>query len=302
MSLFQRGPKTFSIVRNGNRRFVDLRGLYAGAACFVTASGPSLKTMPIHLLKQPGIITWGTNNSPGPIQKPIIRPNLWASVDTPARFLESVWRDPTILKFVSKNTHNDRIVRKLAGTPEKPEWIYSGPKVQECPGVIHVAGNTDFNPSTFFTEDTVNWGHNKEQGGGRTVFQFSIKIMFLLGFSRIYLCGVDFHMTGSITYAFDEQRSPQAVKNNECTYRRTLACMSALAPQMKSLNFSIYQCTSGSGLTIFPFVPLEEAVRRELSAMPQREDTWGRYLPNEPEKIKVQDRLELERRQNAGNS
>ena len=84
----------FVRIRDGIATPIDLRGLFRDQACFLTASGPSLAHLDISPLKKPGVVTMGLNNSPK-----ILRPKLWLSVDNPARFLESVWRDPTIMKF-----------------------------------------------------------------------------------------------------------------------------------------------------------------------------------------------------------
>jgi hypothetical protein len=46
-------------------------------------------------LKQPGIVTFGMNNGAHGF-----RPNLWCCLDAPIRFMQSIWADPTITKFI----------------------------------------------------------------------------------------------------------------------------------------------------------------------------------------------------------
>jgi len=72
-----------------------LGDLYRGRSAFLIAGGPSFATLNHSLLRKPGVLTLGLNNS-----AKTFRPNLWVGVDEPDQFMRSVWLDPTILKFV----------------------------------------------------------------------------------------------------------------------------------------------------------------------------------------------------------
>src|SRR5262245_955195 len=74
---------------------VRLHEMYAGQAAFLVCSGPSLADYDLGRLNERGILTMAVNNAAS-----LVRPNLWVSVDDPRNFLEAIWRDPGILKFV----------------------------------------------------------------------------------------------------------------------------------------------------------------------------------------------------------
>src|SRR3990167_7932675 len=120
------------------RLMLELRDSMAGAACFLLLSGPSLATMPLDRLRASGLLTMGVNNSPA-----TIRPRLWVSTDEPCRFLESIWLDPGIIKFVRGAMLDKPISRRLV----KGEWEYGRRRVREGPAVVAFADNTAFSPA-----------------------------------------------------------------------------------------------------------------------------------------------------------
>jgi hypothetical protein len=266
------GPRrpTFYKIHSKVQTPINLTDLYRNAGCFFIGSGPSFAKVNKDQLKKPGVLTWGVNNSPK-----AFRPNLWCCVDEPARFLESVWRDPTIMKFCGTGK---------AGKPiwDHAKWGYSKTLVQDCPNVIHITRNSQFQAAKFLTEDTINWGNNKDYGGGRSVMIASIKIMYLLGIRRVYLLGVDFKMTESYRYHFEEQRSKGAIRNNQASYHKMLSYFTQLAPYFKDAGFQIFNCTQGSELTCFPYMRLDDAIKKEIADIPDpvAEKTHGMYVPN----------------------
>jgi hypothetical protein len=259
---------------------VNLQGIYSGCACFLLCSGPSLANMDLGLLDKAGFLTMGVNNSPK-----IYRPNMQISVDSAARFLESVWRDPKIMKFagIGKPMHRiwDHQKWFLDGCPENNDY-YSETTVGECPNVYYFVRNNKFNADTFLTERTVNWGNNAQFGGGRSVMVAAIKILYILGIRRLYLLGTDFSMVGDKPYGFEEQRTRNAVRNNNVGYHKMMSYFTQLAPYFKEAGFTIHQCTPKTALTIFPYMSLEEAIDRETARLPDptTECSYGMYIPN----------------------
>lgn len=258
---------------------IDLRNIYPNQACFLIASGPSLNSMNLDPLRNPGIMTMGVNNSPK-----TFRPNLWTCVDNPARFLESIWRDPTIMKFCGTGKAKQRIWDynrwAEAGCPANNDY-YSKTRVRECPNVIYMKRNTQFNPMHFFTEPSINWGNHKNQGGGRSVMVAALKILYVLGFRRIYLLGVDFKMTQEYRYHFNEHRHNGAIHTNNSTYRKMISYYTQLSPFMKYYKFQVFNCTPQSGLTLFPYIDMQMAVENELKNFPNpnEEQTENMYVP-----------------------
>jgi len=295
--------KFFKRIRTGSPYFIqrfgklepfDPRGIFNGAACFFCSSGPSMAEIPLAELQRPGILTLAVNNG-----AKVVRPDIWVSVDTPAKFLESVWRDPRIMKFVGTGKGGDPIARELQGQT----WAYSGTTVHDCPNVVYMKlqGTEHFNPKTFFEEPEIPWGSNKHHGGGRSVFLAAIRIMRDLGIRRIYLLGCDFRMTSDYTYSFSEQRSSGAVRSNNNSYMRMINYFTQLSFVLGDVDLEIWNCTPQSGLTIFPYMDWREAVERELKDFPDpaKEESWGRYVDNDVKKIQGWQREGIEERKQA---
>ena len=264
-------PKTtppLLYIHNGKElELISLSGIYKKASCFFVSNGPSLKLVDLDLLGQPGLLTWGINNGPK-----TFRPDIWCCVDPPEKFLESILRDSRMLKFLSTGKEKDPIW-------DHANWKKSGTLTRDCPNVIFYKLNDHFHADRYFTEPDFNFGNNKEYGGGRSVMLASLKLMFVLGIRRVYLIGVDFHMTAEHGYHFEQERWPSSVKGNNSSYGRMFSNFTQLAPFAKLHSFEIFNCTPGSSLTLFPWMPLEEAIKIETGKLPDplTEKSAGMY-------------------------
>ena len=257
-------------------------GHYRGGSAFMICNGPSIVSgrYDLSLLKRPGVMTYGINNGPR-----TIRPNFWTCVDDPKRFLKSIWMDPCITKFVP-HAHAEKHIF------DNEKWEDSPTVVGECPNVYYFHRNDKFMADRFLFEDTVNWGNSGENGGGRSVMLPVIKILFLLGFRRVYLLGADFKMTENYTYHFDEQRAKGAVKCNMSTYDRLKSeYLPSLQPFFEAEGYEIYNCNPESELKCFPMVSFEDAIAEATSKLGDvdNERTWGMYSkPDERQNWKVE--------------
>jgi len=240
----RRAPMFFR--RDGSE--LDIVNMYKDQSVFMICNGPSFANLNHGRLKLPGIITFGINNGAH-----VFRPNLWTSVDDPTRFLRSIWADSNIQKFIPMAHF------------EKPIWDteldnYSTNIVGDFANVVGFRRNERFVAKEWLYQDTINWGNHKDYGGGRSVFLAAIKICYLLGFKNLYLLGCDFTMSDTQKYWFDENRTEQAVKNNNSSYQSMIRYFHELAPTFKQEGFNIYNCNPESGLKIFPFVDYTKAV------------------------------------------
>jgi hypothetical protein len=293
-----------------------LEGLLRGAACFLVASGPSFKALSAEdraLLRSPGLLTMGINNSPAGGQPDVVRPNLWTMVDDVASFVRSIWLDPRVLKFVphGKAGHELYDSNKMAFTKRK---------VRDCPGVVYYrrpedyAHNVPFNAATFLSEPAFWWGNtaqvcqcgfirpSKEEAkaqklervktcpkckspenrwGGRSVMLPAVKIAYALGCKALFLVGVDLNMPapGEGNYSFAQHRAMGSVKSNQKTYRLLNERFDALRPHFERAKFRVWNCNPDSGLKSFDYISLHEAVRWALSDFPDvhTENTAGLY-------------------------
>lgn len=249
---------------------VDLVSIYSGTA-FLILNGPSLATIPkLHeRLSAPGVISMGVNNGGHHI-----RPQLWTCVDSPERFMASIWKDPKILKFVPMGSLGKNIPDHAAMAP-------SYLTVSDCPAVLGYRRNEKFTASSFLSEPTINWGNHSSLGGGRSVMLVAIKLLYLLGFRKIYLLGCDFNMVEERGYFFDEGRSKHAVSNNMATYRMLSERFSELAEVFRAAGLEVLNANPDSALESFPKVTFEQAFSDAAASRWSRSDltasTRGMY-------------------------
>lgn len=236
---------------------IPIENMFKDQTCFLILSGPSLATHDLSKLKQPGIITLGVNNSPK-----IFRPNLWTCVDDPEKFMISIWKDPLITKFVPIGKPKKRLF-------DNTTWTYSNLITRDCPNIIYYYRNEHFNAETFLTQTTINWGNHKKFGGKRSVLLAAIKILYLLGFRRIFLLGCDFKMEKEKdNYAWEQNRHDGSIRGNNSTYAELKNRFTLLKPIFESNNFFIYNCNQKSELKIFPYLSFDNAISLALSNFP----------------------------------
>lgn len=265
---------------------LHLVGQYRGWPAFLICNGPSIVNgkYDLSLLKHPGIMTYGVNNGPR-----TIRPNFWTCVDDPRRFIKSIWLDPQITKFIPHAFHD----KPLWDNEKWEELSFGGRKivVGDCPNVVYFHRNEKFVADRFLFEDTLNWGNHADFGGGRSVMLPAIRILFLLGFRKVYLMGADFKMTTDYTYHFDEQRQNGAVKCNMSTYDRLKEeYFPSIKPYFDAEGFQVFNCNPDSELKVFPFKDYNEAIQESISVIGDimNERTYGMYTkPEEREKWKI---------------
>ena len=265
---------------------VNLTGQYKGTSIFFICNGPSFVTLNKDLLSLPGVMTFGINNGPR-----TFRPDFWTSVDEPERFLKSIWLDPKIIKFVTM-TQYDRVIF------DNERWQMTNKKVGECPNVVGYRRNEKFNPARFLEETHLNWGCDKDNGGGRSVMLPALRIMYILGFRKVYLLGCDMKMSETYTYHFDEQRSKGAINGNNNTYDRLKEeYLSQLKPYFDKAGFQVFNCNPDSNLKVFPFIKFEDAIKEAISPLGDvaNERVWGLYS-NLEEKMQWKEEASVEQK------
>lgn len=253
-----------------------LGDIYRGASAFLIAGGPSFTEIGSSQLNQPGVLTMGVNNSPK-----TFRPNLWVSVDEPDHFLRSIWLDPTITKFTP-------IVHARGEIFDSDTWKYTNLTVADCPNVVYYKRNHVFKPEQYLWEDCFNWGNNKEGDKNRSVMLVALRILFVLGIRRVYLLGVDFNMSRSSKYHFEQGRSNKSISWNNKTYERLNKRFAQLRPYFEEEDFHVFNCNPESRLTAFDHLPFEEALRRVKTEFGNidvtKERTLGLYDTNSKQK------------------
>jgi len=258
---------------------IDLVGQYHGGTCFIVSNGPSLNNINLDLLKTPGVMIMSLNNGPSTLLNRGIVPNFWTCVDQPSRFIKQIWLNPAIQKFIPTASFDKDLWDNEEWKPLNDSMGIATPA--QCPNVIGFRRNEKFAGHRFFTETSFNWGCHKDHGGCRTVLLPAIRIPYMLGFRRVFLLGVDLHMSDSAKYHFNEGRTVSAIRNNEHTYKRIIE---EYGPNIRAaadkLGYKIYNCNPDSALKAFEHMPFTDAVTEATGVCwPRPEaDTRGMYV------------------------
>ncbi|MCX6854906.1 MAG: hypothetical protein NTV80_08370, partial [Verrucomicrobia bacterium] len=120
----------------------------------------------------------------------------------------------------------------------------------------------------------------------RSVLLASLRILYLLGFRQVYLLGVDFEMSETKRYHFDEGRTSHAIKGNMDTYAKLQQWFTELQPQFKKAGFKVFNCNPQSRLTAFPILSYEAALAASHAQIGDhtQERTEGMYSRAEEQK------------------
>jgi hypothetical protein len=269
---------------------VHLADLYYGAQAFLVLGGPSLRTMPLEQLAQRGVLVISTNNCPACLPRGI-RPHIWIHTDPPHKFHDSIWRDPSIIKFTpikewnpgrkgKKNLRHRDASGELVRIHDLPS--------RDCPGVFGYVRNSGLDTANFLTEASINRGNDRQhsegdgangmQKGINTMYS-AIRLAFYLGVRTLYLLGADFHMTPDSPYSFDQGKGDAGVRGNNGAYMAMCLNFDKLQVEFLKHKFYVYNCTPGSHLWSFPDLPFEEAIRRATEHFEETLDCRGWYDP-----------------------
>lgn len=290
-------PAGTVVDRYGNN--AGVADLYKGATCFLILGGPSTRNQPLHLLGQRGVLIMSFNNNAGSLPPPL-RPHIWLHTDPTGKFHDSIWRDPSILKFSPIRDW------RSTGSPEKKKGIFhrdSDGRLQQVPSsraidmpaVLGFERNSGFNPTTYLFESTINRGNDEKHAHGKkgnktvqkpngfpktinTMFA-AVRLAFYLGIKRLYLLGADFNMTNEQPYAFNQAKGGAGVNSNNSAYASMCVMFDALKPHFESAGFEVINCTPDSGLWSFEYRDFEEAVAEVTEPFEQELNCDGWYDP-----------------------
>ena len=105
----------------------------------------------------------------------------------------------------------------------------------------------------------------------------ALRLLHYLGFRVVYLLGADFRMSPEQKYAFDEERSADAVRHNNVLFESLNQRFDAMREYFKRSRFTVLNCTPGSGLTAFGHMPYEQAIEKASAECGKQVDTKGWY-------------------------
>ena len=283
-------------------REANVADLYKGASCFLVLGGPSIKSMDLDLLRRRGVLIMSVNNCPAALPAGL-RPHLWLHTDPTGKFHDSIWRDPSILKFSPVNawttTYKEGALNK-DGEQKKDgirrraadagfETLEDGIRAIDMPAVIGYERNTAFDLQHWLFEPSINRGNDKQHALGEkghrpngwpnvinTMFA-AVRLAFYLGIARLYLVGADFSMEPGRPYGFGQTKSEGGCNSNNHAYAKMGTMFSALRPLFEEAGFEVINCTPHSGLWAFDHLPLAEAVDLATAELQETLDAQGWY-------------------------
>ncbi len=260
-------------------RDANLADLYLGAGVFLILGGPSTRKLPLQDLDRPGVVLASFNNNPA-VLPGTLRPHVWLHTDPAPKFHWGLWADPRVLKLVPVREWHRELRRRDA----QGNLVPAGRTPRGMPAVLGYHRNTTFNPDTWLYEPSVNRGNDQKSAARNgwphvinTLFA-ALRLLFYLGFSRVYLVGCDWQMRPEEPYGFAEQKSPGAVRANNEAFRKMEPMLEALRPRLEAAGCRIWNVTPGSHLEVFPKRSFADALEEETSGCPQSiQDTQGWY-------------------------
>jgi len=257
----------------------SLADTYRGASAFLVCCGPSLKSQPTKRLLERGILSMGINNVSS-----VVKTNMWICGDTPGHFCDTIFKDPSIQKFIPEGRLHERFRVRNA----KKELV-SGGKVSMVPHVFSYPVGEYFCPATFISEKVCTWGNADNvtgkdgHRGGRSTMLSAIKMLYVLGIRKIYLLGADFSMTGKDAYAFPQGKDEKSKAHSNKLFKILNERFPMLLPYFKDAGLEIFNCTPNSHLTSFPSMSFEDALIEMKRKLPLYVDTAGMYNTVKPE-------------------
>lgn len=231
-------------------RPVCLGDLYHGRSAFLICGGPSFDDEQAEQLPFSALVM-AVN---GYVDR--VRPNLWTFVDRPHQFPESVWLDPTILKFSPYQLAGYAVKEPPTGVSIPSPY----PMVRECPTTLFYHRTFDWNPARFFDEPSVMWGDMPDESdpGVRSVMFPALRILYHLGVRRVFLLGCDF----TKGYGPDCGKAPY--------FDRLNTKLNELKTVFIENDFRVLNCNPQSNCTAFAKTTIEDAVesvQRELTGV-----------------------------------
>ena len=255
-----------------NEKGFSWENRYKGARIFLVCGGLSLKDANLSLMDNRGVMSMCINNSWG-----LVKPDFWVGFDSPGRFYNYGWMDPSIIKFVPWQNKDQNLNHRVGDEIKDLRF-----NTTEAPNCWYVSNNTKFDPETWFTENSVNWGGKIEgetEKGYKVTMFGALRLLYYLGFQEVYLLGCDWEMPmEEEAYAWEENRSLKYREMNNKMYGWMTSALKQLQPGFDKAGFKIYNCNPHSKLELYPYMSYEQAVRR--STIPEVENTRGWYESN----------------------
>lgn len=219
-----------------------LRDLHAGRTAILVCGGPSWGNIDPESIRRSGHLLVMCNKTPSVYGQDLV-PDIHVSVNHPRKFPKWVYVDPNVLSLVYSKHRTKHGVKFHSG-----EWFMTEQ--------MFAPGNTE------------DWDNTKNHGAG-SVFCCALRLLRIMGVSKVLLLGCDFTMSETYQYANGRTEGANHAKHNNSLYRYMAKRLAKLAPLMK--GFEVVNVNPESHLTVWPRVS-PESVGLERKEQPLPED------------------------------
>ena len=231
------------------------RKIHTGPVALV-APGPSIKPQLNLLNKLPPERVIAVNTGINAV------PHAEYAVSQDRQVLQEIAKRANVLfaidKASSRGSKKETVVFKGLG-PWELDYSYLNP-------------NYGYRPKRFRKSEAhqgeLKWGFSldltKGMYSGRTSTYAAIMMALWMGFTEIYLFGVDLGYEGKDSHFYGSKEWYKTA-NVEEWFKLTGNAISCLAPHLYELRVRMYNCSPASRLKTYPYVEYEEACRRICS-------------------------------------
>lgn len=243
--------KQYLLNRSACHEMKRFKNIHKGERCFIIGTGPSLTTEDLELLKDE--ITFGSNRIFEIYPRTSWRPTYYINQDYPLilKFAEEIDKLETRALFLPMDVREKFAHNPLAS--------------------FFVLRHRDFYPKD--ADFSTHLHHY--MGQGMTVTYGAIQMAYYMGFSEVYLLGIDHNYSISLDakgipvinegvkdYFKGSTASNQGL-NLPRVAESTLAYMTARKFADRQKNFAVYNATRGGKLEAFERVKLEDILARK---------------------------------------
>lgn len=246
--------------RNANP---SLRGRFAGKSVFSMMTGPSLNSLDCQQL----VDRFTFSIKALPITH--IQPTIWLCMEKPQDQSFFIWENKTIIKIVTQEVYDKGYMQPQGPITDLRKSLFRMAHISNLKNIYWFKLAQAYKSESYFTEDKIQWGMDSEKKdehgiqGRRSIMLAHFRLLHHLGFKRIYLLGVDFNMQKDKPYAYDRQKAPMAVANNNLLYESLKTRLAALYPLMLENGLEVFNCNPDSELKVFPYKSYKDALNDE---------------------------------------
>lgn len=231
-----------------------LKGIHAGEKCFIVATGPSLTIHDLEMLK--GHMSISMNSIVLSYEKTDWRPSYYAVQD--CGVVSNIFSQGYDLW---KILDIDKTI--IAHFVNKKFYVPKGAKIYYLDLEGHDFDYEEYSPSpkpAKFSDDCFSRVYD-----GYTITYSCIELAVYMGFTEIYLLGVDCNFTGKNDHAFGYTVTGSSLyemtNKNDILRIRMINSYTAAKKYADSHGIKIFNATRGGKLEVFPRISLEEALK-----------------------------------------